>query len=372
MDFKGTVTNLHLEALNGQDFVGGQEGELLDFTIGRDYIIPLNLKTATDKFDPVVISEEMIVRFLVENTNHIISSGAITEGLAAVTVSYLRLLAIKNGLVSTEFKPAAYFVKYNETTRLKADTDTAQAGFVAGLKIVTDNLAKVNIPKLTSYFTDLVCLVAYVFRARGHHYLDSYEELYKRIFEKTRLDKTVVTCTFKDVATTAFHAIYPTILDEFWLQKVKKQEVNGALAKRIDVAPAGMAGLHVLWQGAQDLKIVFPRINAINEKAFEYLDQQIEEANKERYYGSVNAVYYGCKKVALNEKLVGPIAAILKSIMEQVDEDAPILKSNALTRIANNAPISGKLIGKKIVKFVEDKPLELKDEKAVVPALPGP
>jgi hypothetical protein len=155
------------------------------------------------------------------------------------------------------------------------------------------------------------------------------------------------------LARNAFHAIYPIVLDRFWVQSVQNGRVNGALAKRLDVAPAGFAGPYVLWQGLQDLLMIAPGIKGRIEEAYRYLEQQIAWASNHRYNGSVNARYYNAQRGDLNEKRLGAVAATISAAIDNLTEDAPIGKSPALKRIATNAPITGAVLGKAIGQIAQ-------------------
>lgn len=72
---------------------------------------------------------------------------------------------------------------------------------------------------LTRQYYNIVCMVAYVIRCRGHHYMDSYDEIYDRLWEKCAQDMNgdLRTATWQHTATIGLHAIPLSVLEFFWV-----------------------------------------------------------------------------------------------------------------------------------------------------------
>jgi hypothetical protein len=341
---------LSVEDINGPNYLGLEEGE----TLAREHInicvFPHGFPVAANPLDTPDISVEQGLTFLRVNVSAIKAADANVGDAEAVYIAYHRLLAAHAGLVSPTFRPQDFHVDYTEARQLTDAETVAELALpiTPSAVQVRDRLGAANRSRIRKTFTDRVCLVAYVFRARAHHWQISLEELYARVWGKTRHAMSDVVIGFMHLARTALHCVYPVILDRFWTTAVQQGRCNGALAKRVDCAPAGWAGPAVLWQGLQDLLMVAPGLrNRIND-AYQYLEAQMTWKEGHRWNGSVNARYYGASRGDLNEKRLGAIAATISAAVDNLTEDAPIGKSPALKRIATNAPITGAVLGRAI------------------------
>jgi len=339
-----------LNDLNGDHYLGLQEGEVLVSTRPNTVYFPDGMKVAHTKFDKPEITQDeadlfIAINFAMLKAEKRNGADMFTDHQAAI-IAYHRLVAVKEGLISPDFVAANFNVNYTETFRLdKAATDKFALPDKNKISAVLTPLIQ---KEIATTFTDRVCLVAFVFRARGHHYTADYEDLYDRIWKKCRYDPLKLHISFQHLATNALHAIFPSILDDFWSDSVTSMHANGALAKRIDVAPAGSAGPYVLRQGIEDLAMIAPGIRTRLRDAVAYLDRVLVELAKHRFAGSVNAKYYGTAKVKFDEKQLSAIAATIVSAIDGLTEDAPIGKSPALRRIASNAPITGAVLARTI------------------------
>lgn len=98
-------------------------------------------------------------------------------------------------------------------------------------------------------FNDLICLVAYVFRTRGHHFLDSYSDKYNDMLGKIGMPLSQIGLTLKELFYHSVHAIFPILLDGHWKRCVENSRCSGALTKRYNCPIAGTAGVYVLFHG---------------------------------------------------------------------------------------------------------------------------
>lgn len=339
-----------LKDLNGDHFLGTQEGETLINVQENVFVFSYDTPCAKNPLERVIFSTDQADFFVLLNYRAIVAvrvnnAQVVTDQEAAV-IAYHRLLAVQEGLVSPYFKPENYFVGYHEVFVMEQkDVDKLSVDMP---KVLSDTLTAIVQTDIAVTFVDRVSLVAFVFRSRGHHYMPAYEELYDRVWRKCRYDLAKLHISFQKLATCALHAIYPVILDNFWIKEISDSHVNGCLAKRVDGAPAGAAGPYVLRQGVEDLLMIAPGIKHRLEDAVHYLDEVEEKLAVHRFSGSVNSRYYNCKKVTFDEKRLGAIAATIIAAVEALTDDAPIGKSPALRRIASNAPITGAVLGRAI------------------------
>jgi len=337
-----------LDALNGHHYLGTQEGERLVRSPINAIVFPENCPSANqplalvnfsqDEADDFVSANIANLRRIQENNQRVVTDQE------AGAIAFHRLVAARLGLVSPKFNAQNYHVDYNDAIQLDHD-QTDALGVINNLAGLVPEAMQNDI---NDNFVDRVAIVAFVFRGRGHHYLDDYEELYRRVWRKCRYDEEGLHLSWQLIATAALHGIMPEILDNFWRDECTAGHVNGALIKRFDVAPAGAAGPHVLHQGVLDLVMIAPGIRDRLIEAIRYLEQVLNELSQHRFAGSVNHRYYGAPRVAFDEKRLGAIAATIKAALDQLTDDAPLGKSPALIRIARNAPITGGVLGRAI------------------------
>jgi len=344
-----------LDASNGELFIGSQEGESLERKAPNVIIIPGDMPTATAPYEVLKLTVEDTVKFMDANFAHLknIPDHRALSEKELYAIAYHRFLAVKVGLVSEKFDPATFNVKYTEVVRLPESEVVKIHGYEE--RMCLKGFDGKMVDDITKSFTDRLCLIAFVFRARGHHYLDTYEELYVRVWRKCRYEMDRVHVTFQDMATLCFHAIYPVLLDGYWEKAVQTMICYGALIKRFDSAPAGTAGIVVLRQGVQDIAMVAPGITERLKSDIDYLNNASDQMKEHRFRGSVNARYYGTRKIDFEEKRLAAIASTILAALHALAEDAPLAKSAALKRIADNAPITGAVLGKAVSKIV-DKP----------------
>lgn len=347
--------DVDLDILNGDNWVGPKEGETLEAREANIIFIPHGMQTANAPLQTLEITQEQMRAFMRLNIRHLMHlRGAFQPPLSdnqICILAYLKLLVVKNGLASRHFDPAAYHVDYTEVVgedHLGHDVEDLPEGFR-----LVDHLSAANQRLISESFADRVCLTAFVFRGRGHHYLDSYEELYGRVWEKCRWAPNVLQIPFKYQATIGLHAIYPMILDQFWKHCVDESLCNGALIKRFDVAPAGIAGPKVLAAGLEDIQMVAPGLKERLREAIDYLEGVIAQTREHRFAGSVNARYYGAPRIRVEEQKLSAIAATIKASVDGLAEDAPIARSAALQRIARGAPVTGAVLSRAIGRIAE-------------------
>jgi hypothetical protein len=129
---------------------------------------------------------------------------------------------------------------------------------------------------------------------------------------------------------------------------------SGALIKRIDSAPAGVAAVGAISAGANDLVICFPKIKALIPEAFAELTRCEGVLRNNRWAGSINRRFYNGPSLTPNEGLLGSLAAVIMGAIESTASAAALRNSAALRRVAANAPITGALIASMIAKAATD------------------
>lgn len=344
------MADLILEDINGSNYLGLEEGETLKkhgaYTVG----FPPDIPSANNPLDKTELTVAQALSFLSVNASICRILDPTMTVLTALVIAYHRLLAVVAGLISPHFRPDDYFTEYVEATTITVEQRNktmADARAVAEVEVRNQLTPQIK-ADIRKTFTDRVCLVAFVFRARGHHWMNTIDDLFNRVWSKTRHAANTLHITWSQISRDALHAIYPVILDRFWTESVRQGHCNGALAKRVDVAPAGFAGPHVLMQGLTDLLMIAPGISNRVVDAVAYLRTLLAFANGHRYNGSVNARYYGALRGSVDEKRLGAIAATILAALENLTDNAPLGESPALKRIANNAPITGAVLGRAI------------------------
>lgn len=258
-----------------------------------------------------------------------------------VLLAYLRSCVYRLGLYKPLDDPRLHNCKY-------ADFDTVPATLPVNPRkevITAFKGMRAKLDVLGARATDIICLVAYFFRARGHHYMDDFEVRYRDVWNNCLPSQDMPQIPWRLVATVGLHAIYPDDLDNFWLDQTAKGNVCGALTKRVTTAPAGMAIWHIMARAAQELNTVLPLLTERNPEAVEALMEVSAKINENRWYGSVNASLYGAQVCTVAESNLSALAAVVVAILSTAATDSPLLRSKALQRVANNAPIVGVAMG---------------------------
>jgi len=178
--------------LNGHAYLVGAEGEI-ERDVELNHVIFMDdTPSAADNnvMAHIAFTDTQYKEFMHFNATFLVEKGVAPE--VAVRISYLRFLSAREGLISPDFDTAINHVRYNDAIRLtvvmsttwrdsyrKATTSmkTAFDALVAFQKSPIRDEIRIN-------FTNMVCMVAFVFRARGHHYLPTLEDLYKRLWLK--------------------------------------------------------------------------------------------------------------------------------------------------------------------------------------------
>lgn len=335
---------------NGNDFIGSQEGEVLDLDAKNVIYVPPYFDVPAAPFEIQKTDAESMAIFIGVNVVKILELDVEpkVQVKEATVLAYHRFLAWRNGFVSPVWVPGDYYVNYNECV-WATEQDLAR-----GIKWVTENgdidlyLPEGLRKMIRLTFSDRVALIAFVFRTRAHHWMPELDELYVRVWGKCRYKVEDMGASWKLISTMGLHAIFPIILDKHWERGCKLGEVNGALVKRFESAPAGAAGPFVVQQGIHDIEQIAPGIHKRLEGAYQYLSEVMPRLNENRYAGSVNHKYYGVARLQIDERKLGAAAAVVKAAVDGLASGDPLTRSAALNRIARYAPVTGAVLARAI------------------------
>jgi len=342
------------EDLNGECFVAGEVGEVEEQLNYREVVFAHDTPCATAPHNAVRFTSGEAERFLklnVARLKHVKTS--MSDGDAA-KIAFLRFLAVRVGLISPDFQTATYHVKYNEAIRLNA-ADTATA-IVAATVNVRELLSEDLRRKLQKDFSNIVCCIAYMFRVRGHHFIPDMKTKYQDLWKRCQKVGDNPGVDWEVIAHDALHAIMPLVLDEYWVKCSEEGKIAGALVKRIDSAPAGVAAVRAVYAGAEDLRMAIPGIYSKFKTHFDELDALVHKLRANRWSGSINRRYYGpdAEAINFNEQRFGAIAAVVVNCLQSFAPGSQLLESKSLQRIANNAPITGGFISTGIAALSRD------------------
>lgn len=347
------VDAVRFKDANGETFTGTSEGENLVSEAGNLILIPPMLAPATQPFEEVNWKDGEILLFLVTNFAHLKPLLVNVPDQDIYLICYHRYLAVHLGLVSPLFATSDFHVDYNDCVW------ASEKEFAAGIKLLgADNGASFlklatedQLTTLRLTFTDRVCLVAFVFRTRAHHYTDDLLPTYANVWAKTRHARGSELIAWKLIAVNALHAIFPILLERFWKASIDGGLCNGALVKRFDSAAAGCAGAFVINQGLADIRQIAVGVDTRLASTVSYLEELIAQLKGSRYAGSVNHRYYGVARVRVDESRLGTAASLIKAALDGLAPEDPLGKSAALRRIAGLAPITGRLLARAVIQL---------------------
>jgi len=336
------------EDLNGADWIGSQEGEVLTRETRNVILVQPWLTVPSNPLERIDIPRDEYVTFMALNIIALQQADPTINDREKAAIALHRYYALRDGLVSPSFDPKTYFVKYSECVWATESEINAAIAFMQAHNDFLDVLTKEIRTWIRRTFIDRVCLVSFVFRVRGHHYMNSFEELYMRVWQKCRYEMSHLGITFQNLATAALHAIFPIVLDLHWTNCVNDGRCNGALIKRYASACAGCAGPYVVQQGVQDIEQIAPGVRKHLTVAIAYLETLMPRLEQHRYAGSVNHSYYGVARVVIDERRLGAAAAVVKAAIDGLASGDPLGQSAALKRIAKYAPVTGAVLARAI------------------------
>jgi len=344
-----TDFNITDEDLNGECFIVGAEGEIEELVEKNEVIFLPDTPAAgpADVRKAIPFDAGQANTFLAANMVHSVSAGRSVRD--AAIIAYIRLLAARNGLISPDFSPAAHNVRYNHAVRVdaaaKADLLKRYAGDSSMKSAATTVLTPDVRKRCRTLFSDIVCCVAYIFRVRGHHYRDDINDRYTSLWERCLHRSNDLPLSWELLATDSLHAIMPDVLDDYWRDCVDNSRCAGALIKRFDSAPAGVAGVVALQRGLDDVRMLFPQITDQVRDAYDEFTRVVDMVRNSRWGGSINCRFYGAPRIRVDEGRIGSLASVVMGVYDQLAPDSKLRESPALKRLAQTAPATGGAIG---------------------------
>lgn len=348
--------------LNGECFIAGELGEVEEIQEHRTIVLPDGLPSSNQPFVGVGYNNQQACTFINENFYALKDCVNPVTDEQAAKIAYIRFLAVRSGLASDQFDPNAFNVRYNECVRLGAGA-AAGAFVTANAHDGNPNPLHQNIRPilvqavrvhLRRNFTDYLCVVAYMFRVRGHHWLADMDDKFKDLWNKCLKEEDTPGLDWQYIAHHAIHAVFPVILDEFWERAVQASNVAGAMMKRFDSAPAGVAGVRALEAGMNDLAVTVPGFKNQFHELYQEKDRLVEKLKNERWAGSINRRFYRADDLGFNESKFAAIASTIMSALDQFAPTSPLRQSAALRRMAQSAPISGGFTSRLIAAAAND------------------
>jgi len=341
--------------VNGDILHNVTEGVIYDNNASYISAVPSDFPVAADPagFAAIAVTRAQATAFLLLNTYYINQAIPAVSLQNAAFLAYYRFLAVKYGLTSPRYAPNNYNVAYNQCFFVPGANSTcadilgmndhgvpnaAKANVQAAL---VNSLTVVNLRHMHSVFVNLVCLLAYMFRTRGHHYLPDMQEKYERLWAKCRASNFDKHGSFEHIMTVSFHFIYPQVLDQYWTHALARGTCDAVIGLRYSAFAAGTSLFNVVDQGIRDLLTVIPKIADVLPNEIEYVHAQTNVLRNNRWAHSVNARLYAADATRLDESRVGVVAALIRSCVEALASDSPILESKSLARAAKLAPIAG-------------------------------
>jgi hypothetical protein len=378
------MSDFVFEDFNGDTYLPGAAGEREEHLNSRVVAVPPGMPfdyVSDDDFDPSVAAHQQYLDlFFRINYWYYVSQtverpapvqgvqGIRTPDLALAArirkIAYVRAMAARMCQYHYTGTPAGHHTRYAE---FEVYTWASLQAFARD--IFEDNTIVINsratalaeirdVPNVRddrvwrnnyrSKHLDVVCIVAYFFRVRGHHWISEMDDRYKSVWRKCLYDEDSPGIDWQYLAHDALHAIFPDDLDDIWVEAADNQACAGALVKRVNSMPAGVAIIAAINAGMSDLRLIVPHAFDHVRPAVEHMEYLNRLVDGDRNAGSVNRRLYNAPDVTPNETLLGPLAAIIVASLDTLTTNSPLLKSAALKRVANNAPMTGGLVGKMI------------------------
>jgi len=345
----------HDEDLNGDVYILGGDGEVEQKIDLHNYVFP---ETGWPDYKGDIRpawERKHYITFIRLNTTYLSDAGRSIQ--VAADVSYIRWLAVREGLVQKGQDAKTFFCKYSEVLDVAPATVSDDKWDAEENKALKDGVAarltEGRKAFLRRHFADIVCCIAFVFRVRGHHYLDNTQGLYDKLWTRSLHKTEELQVTWEILATDALHAIFPVKLDNYWIACARAKMIAGALAKRIDAAPAGRAAIAAVDKGLSDVMMLFPDVVERVPEAYAELKRIKNVIGNQRWIGSVNARLYGAPNLLFDEGKIGVLASVVHGVYNTLAEGSALLESKALQRVAHTAPVTGAVIGRAALRATQ-------------------
>mmetsp|Transcript_39062 Transcript_39062/g.75759 ORF Transcript_39062/g.75759 Transcript_39062/m.75759 type:complete len:416 (+) Transcript_39062:73-1320(+) len=190
--------------------------------------------------------------------------------------------------------------------------------------------------------TNILCLIAYVFRARGHHYTEDIKGVYADKWEKNRnADNDLIKeSDWQIIATRGAHAILPTKLDEFYLASAAENKCCRAYMIRVNVPCAGTAFYFALLAGLDEVRLIYGKHLGKFEGDIKKLKDICDDLSTKRWKGGINRIYYGGEAYNGKESTFAALAAVVFGTNSAEEVESELKNAKSLERVAKNAPLA--------------------------------
>jgi hypothetical protein len=195
---------------------------------------------------------------------------------------------------------------------------------------------------LVKQSTNLICLCAYFFRARGHHYKESFGEDIAAKWRKNlnAEELSLSSDDFRVLFTHGLHAIYPDVLDKFWSDSIDEFRVCRPFALRFSVPCAGTAPYFALYAGLSEAQLIMPGAFEKERATVDRLRALCDDLRLHRWKGGINRKYYGGAQLLVKETDFAALAAIVYGLNTPEDAVTSLGKALSLKRVADTAPLT--------------------------------
>lgn len=354
--------------INGDILISLPKGEIYDATAVRQVITVTDLPGRNEDNNFAVLATDRNVA----NAILVLNFETIRAGLQALgndviaDYAYLRFLALKYNLCSVSFTGPTIKNCYNEVKYARHNNANLSANEViaddnAGVpqarkrvvaQALGQRLTDVRCSVLNKCFRDIVCLMAFMFRTRGHHWLPNYDAAYNRLWRKCAAYNEIGDLNWSHITTIVLHAIPPNVLDNYWVTCARNDTCDVILSLRISSLAAGTSVYGIIANSISDLTATFPNLLKKLDREVDHVTNAYDEIKKDRWAHSINARFYGSDNERLPEANIGSLGSIIKSCIHALNEDHPINASPALERVANLAPITGSVYSRTIREYI--------------------
>lgn len=351
---------------DGEFYVAGNQGEVEE---EKDHRVVIIRQADSDIFRLNTITSTAIAGNGVKISNtlrmnywRLINLGV--DASLARKIAYLRVLGLTKGFGDVVGRPNAHNCQYsdilivadNTTYGVTETTDAGDAVVQRGIAHAIPNYAddedwRKDVKKKV---LNIVCIIAFFFRTRGHHYVADMNERYISVWRKCLYEHDTPGLPWEYLAHHTFHYIYPDDLDRIWITAVNESKCAGALQKRITAFACGTAAVGAVQAGVDDISIVFPSVIDLVPDAISELKRCVSIVRGNRWAGAVTRRFYNAPALVINESKLGSLAAVIIGALEATATNNSLSDSPALKRVAANAPITGNLIANMITKAAQD------------------